>query len=313
MTLRAIIDPKRFLKSFSHPPEMFFFGSFLLSIATILGCIQLYAIEGSHGTRGPGYFWLIDAIHVLYWIYASVTICNVMFMFFAFMKRSPAQPIPINASWFLCGYSAMLTGTIASLIAASQPPGRRMPIIVSGVAYQGFGFMWSFMLISFETFRLLNYGLPHPDVRPGMFITVGTPSYTVVALYGLAQAIPEDYGYFASHPGSADTLRAVVLFFSIFLWLFAFWLFIIAFMACVVSIGKMGFRLPWWAFIFPNVGFTVATIDIGTELGSEGILWVASIMTVLLVAIWLFTAGACIHGIWERKIMWPGKDEDKDM
>lgn len=39
--------------------------------------------------------------------------------------------------------------------------------------------------------------------------------------------------------------------------------------------------------IFPNVGFTLATIYIGQELDSQGILWVSSAMTILLVAVWL--------------------------
>ena len=41
------------------------------------------------------------------------------------------------------------------------------------------------------------------------------------------------------------------------------------------------------AFIFPNVGFTLATIYIGQELNSPAILWVSTAMTILLVIFWL--------------------------
>lgn len=312
MAARLIFAPSRFQRSFIHPAEMFFFGSFLLSIATIIGGIQVYAIEGTY-TSGPAWPWLVDCVHVLYWIYASVTIVNSILQYWVFMKRSPARPIPINPSWFLSGYSAMLTGTVASLIAQSQPPARRIPIIVSGIAYQGLGWIWSFFLIVLFLFRLMEAGLPPPDLIPGQFIPVGSPSYTIIVLIGLARAVPRDYGYFADHPSAADIVQTMALFISIFLWLFAFWLFSIAFLSCVINIRKMGFLLPWWAFIFPNVGFTIATINLGSELESQGILWVGSGMTICLVAIWLFTWAACIKAVWKKRILWPGKDEDKDM
>lgn len=75
----------------------------------------------------------------------------------------------------------------------------------------------------------------------------------------------------------------------------------------------MGFALPWWALVFPNVGFTLATVRIGEELGSEAILWVGSVMTVLLVATWLMTAGMCVRAVVLGQILWPGKDEDRAM
>jgi hypothetical protein len=39
--------------------------------------------------------------------------------------------------------------------------------------------------------------------------------------------------------------------------------------------------------IFPNVGFTLATVYLGEELQSEGILWVSVAMTIVLVGFWL--------------------------
>lgn len=178
---------------------------------------------------------------------------------------------------------------------------------------QGFGWLISLVLIVMYIVRLMEKGLPPPAVRPGMFIPVGSAAYTVIALIGQARAIPTSYGYFAAHPSAAETLQVIALFISIFLWLFSFWLFCIAALACVWAIPQMGFSLPWWAFIFPNVGFTVATVEIGRELGSEGILWVGSVMTILLVAIWLFTAFMCVRAVAMKQIIFPGKDEDRDM
>lgn len=308
MTARAIIDFHHFAKSLENPQEAFFFGSFFLSISVILGGIQLYGI-----TYGPAPAWLITAIRVLFWIYAAGSLINSIQQYWVFIIRSPSHPIKFSPPWFLAGYSGMLTGTIASLIAQSQPPAQRLPIIVGGCAFQGFGWLLSSVLLVLYILTLVERGLPPPHVRPAMFIPVGSAAYTVVALIGQARAIPTSYGYFAKHPSAAETLQVVALFVGIFLWLFSFWLFALAVLGCVWGIPKMGFALPWWAFVFPNVGFTLATVHIGNELESEGILWVGSVMTVLLVAIWLFTAMMCIRAVILGQIVFPGKDEDKNM
>lgn len=306
--IRWILYPTHFLQSFIHPQESFFFGALWLSISVIIGAIQTYGV-----THGPAYPWLIDTVHVLYWIYAACSLINSIFQYWILMQGSAIRPIPLLPSMFLAGYSAMLTGTISSLIAGSQPPERRLAVIVSGCAYQGFGWLISLVAITGLIRNLLDSGLPSPAMRPAMFIPVGACAYTVVALIGQANAIPDTMtqGYFADHPIAVEVLRIMALFIGIFLWLFGFWLFAIAFIANISAIGKMPFSLAWWAFIFPNVGFTLSTSMIGKELGSEAILWVASAKTILLVVIWLVSAVGCIKAVWVGHIAWPGKDEDK--
>ncbi|KAF2661316.1 hypothetical protein K491DRAFT_647624 [Lophiostoma macrostomum CBS 122681] len=319
MTTRLILSPARFRKSFTHPPESFFIGSYLLTIATILGGTQLYGLT----LPSTPQLWLIPVLRIFYWLYASISLLNAIIQYFLFITRTPSRPIPMNPSWFLPGYSAMLTGTIASLIAPSQPPHHRVPIIVSGAAYKGFGWTISLILLVMYITRLLESGLPHPDLRPAMFIPVGSAAYTVVAFIGLARAIPRGYGWFAEKPGAADALQAVALFSGVMLWVVAFWLFGIAVLGCGVGAwralvhskhgNEMRFTMAWWGFVFPNVGFTVATVEIGKELGSEAVLWVGSVMTALLVLVWLAMVGVCVRAVWRGRVVFPGKDEDKDM
>jgi tellurite resistance protein TehA-like permease len=310
MITRLILDPQRFRNSFIHHPESFFFASFWLSIATLIGNIQLYGIT----MGGTHRLWLITTVRVLYWIYAGASLVNVIQQYWMFIQRTPQSPAAVmNPSWFLPGYSAMLTGTIASIIAQTQPPSSRMGIIVSGCAYQGLGWLISMCFIVIYIIHLMENGLPPPALRPGMFIPVGSASFTVVALIGQARAIPRDYGYFASHPSATDTLQTMALFIGIFLWIFSFWLFSIAVLGVVTATPEMGFSLSWWAFVFPNVGFTIATIELGIELESEGIMWVGSAMSVGIVGIWLLCAVACVRAVVTKRIMWPGKDEDKGM
>ncbi len=76
--------------------------------------------------------------------------------------------------------------------------------------------------------------------------------------------------------------------------------------------GGMSFHLVWWAFVFPNVGFAICTIDIGYAIMSEGVLWIGSMMTILLVLVWLVCGISHVRAVWKGEILWPGKDEDHD-
>ncbi|OAK94324.1 hypothetical protein IQ06DRAFT_298383 [Phaeosphaeriaceae sp. SRC1lsM3a] len=307
MLARLYLYPTHVKKVLFHPPESFFIGAYLLSITVIIGCIQLYGI-----THGPAWKWLIDAVYVLYWIYAAVSLVNSIAQYYVLIAHSTLRPVPFAPSMFLPGYSAMLTGTIASIIAGSQPGPRAEMVIVSGLAFKGYGWLISSVCIVYFIRLLLDKGLPPLPMRPALFIPVGSVAYTIITFLGLANAIP-DSGYFTRHPMAKEILMVTALFVSIFMWLFAFWIFAIAFVANVSAARNMSFALAWWAFIFPNVGFMLSTSMIGRELESEAILWVASVMTIGLVAIWLVSAVACIKAVWKGQIVWPGKDEDKDL
>jgi tellurite resistance protein TehA-like permease len=308
MVMRILVYPHHVQRALTHPSESLFFGSFLLSISVIIGGIQLYSI-----TYGPSYPWLIDAVYILYWLYAGFSFANCIAQYWILISRSIVRPVPFTPSMFLAGYSAMLTGTIASLIAPHQPPSRAILVIYSGVAFQGYGWLISLVCIAFFIRGLLDTGFPPAPLRPALFIPVGSVAYTIVALMNLANAIPEGYGYFAKRTQAKEILLVLSLFMSIFMWLFAFWMFCLALLANVSAIKRMQFKLSWWAFIFPNVGFMLSTSVIGTELESPAILWIASALTVGLVGIWLVAAVGCVLAVWRGRIVWPGRDEDKDL
>ena len=210
-------------------------------------------------------------------------------------------------------FPIMLSGTLASTIAPSQPTSHRMTILVAGISFQGLGWMLSLIMDALYVHRLLQFGLPDPNLRPGMFIAVGPPSFTGLALIGMSNALPANYSFFATHSLAIEILQTLALFTGIFLWSLAFWFFCIALVSVFAGLRKMNFHLVWWAFVFPNVGFTIATIRIGEGLRSQAILWVGSVMTIFLVAIWLFVLAMHARAVLTKQILMPGKDEDKGM
>ena len=306
MICRFVQRPSNLRKSVTNPPEAYFTGSLWLSMATVIICMQRFAVPQT----GP---WIIVAVRVLFWTYAAITLTYNIVVFVVMFALCPLEPGTMSPPMFLMVFNAMLTGTVASAIAVDQPLSQRMAIIVAGIAFQGLGWILCLFFLPLFVGNMLISGLGPANQRPGLFISVGSSGYTIVALIGCARAIPDEYGYFAKHPTASETLNVMALWISIFLWLFTFWLFAIALVAqlpVIISIccnnmsqPQMTFTLSWWAIIFPNVGFIIATIYIGEELESNAIAWVATVMTALVFAAWLMDLFLHLKSIFQRRIM----------
>jgi tellurite resistance protein TehA-like permease len=183
-------------------------------------------------------------------------------------------------------------------------------MLVAGLLAQGVGFIVSVLMFAAYIRRMIQYGLPSPSARPGMFISVGPPSFTILVLIGLARNYPKDVTYFGANELTKQVLMIMSTFTGIFLWGLSFWFFAISLIAVLVCTRQLTFHLNWWAFVFPNVGFTIATIDIGEVLQSEGIQWVGSGMSIIIAAVYLFVGTNHIRALVKREILWPGNDED---
>ncbi len=324
ISIRFWLSPSALSASLHNPTESLFFPTFLLTIATIIINSSIYGEPHA----GP---WLVKAIEILFWIYCGITICSGVLQYYLLFTGKAFTLQSMTPGWLLPILPATLVGTMAGTISPSQPPNSALSIIVGGLLYQGLGWWVSVFMFSIYISRLMGHGLPAPNTRPGMFVAVGPPcelrpagsfrevltywlAFTVVALINLADAaaikIPNDY--FTDSPLLAGSvLKLVAGCTGLFIWLMAFWFFAISLIATVRGLRKMSFHLTWWAVVFPNVAFTLATVKLGDVLHSPAISWVTTAMTILLAMAWIFVAAAHIEAIWSGKILWPGKDEDR--
>ena len=141
----------------------------------------------------------------------------------------------------------MLSGTVASVVAVSQPPHHAIPIIIAGTTFQGLGIMISVFMYSNYIGRLMSNGLPLPDTRPGMFISVGPPVFTGLAFIALANAaikvFPQTFVLGTTAVPSGQVLKIVAVFVAIVLWSVALFFFCISLLATLCGIRKMRFHL----------------------------------------------------------------------
>ncbi len=94
----------------------------------------------------------------------------------------------------------------------------------------------------------------------------------------------------------------------------ACWLFLVSVAAhfSSASRGSLDFSMAWYSFVFPNTGLLTATFGVADAVGSPAIGWVGSILTVILIAVWLFVTVMMVRAVWNRQILWPQKQEDRD-
>ncbi len=53
-------------------------------------------------------------------------------------------------------------------------------------------------------------------------------------------------------------------------------------------------------------------IDIGTAIGSQPILWAASVATMVQIMVYLFVFEAHVRAVVRKQLLWLGKNEDHD-
>ncbi|KAF5024823.1 hypothetical protein F66182_3062 [Fusarium sp. NRRL 66182] len=299
---RFLFNPRDFTKSITCNREAFLFPSFFLAIASVITSTQRYAIPKDDAS----YAW---ATQTVFWVYVVVTFTLAVWQYSYLFAAQSHSLQTMTPGWLMPIFPVMLAGTVATVILDTQTHLNPLPIIFAGLTCQGLGFCVSMMMYAHMIGRLMQSGLPNREHRTGLFMNVGPPSFTALALIGMANALPRTISGADNLALNVDTVRAVALLCAVFLWALSLWWFFIAVVA-VTSSPPEFFHLGWWPLVFPNIGFTLATISIGNEFKCEGILWAASGMTILLVITFLVVFFFNMRAVFVRDIMHPGKDED---
>ncbi|KAK7952778.1 malic acid transport protein [Apiospora aurea] len=302
MVTRFLLHRGDFAKSLSHEREGFFFPTFFLSIATLITSTQRYAIPENDTA-------LIWAIQTAFWLYVIVTLMLAVGQYsFVFAKHNLGVQT-MMPTWILPIFPIMLSGTIASVIAETQPEVSAVPIIVAGLTCQGLGISVAFMMYAHMVGRLMSAGLPNREHRPGLFMCVGPPAFTALALIGMANGLPDKFDPSFDGIIDAPIIRTMAVMAAVFLWALAVWWFFIGVIAVIASPPKY-FHLGWWAMVFPNTGFVLATITISNELKNEAVRWFATGLSICLLLMFLFVAYNLVRAVIVQDIMYPGRDED---
>ncbi|KAI2776474.1 malic acid transport protein [Daldinia loculata] len=302
MLSRFFLHHGDFYKSLSHPREGFFFPTYFLSIATIITSTQRYAIPDNDTP-------LVWAIQLAFWAYVVITLIVAIGQYsFVFAAHNFGLQT-MMPTWILPIFPIMLSGTIASVISDTQPEISAIPILIAGMSCQGLGLFVAIMMYAHMIGRLMSAGLPNREHRPGLFMNVGPPAFTALAFIGMSNGLPDTFDREMDGFIDVHLIRTFAVIGAIFLWALSLWWFGIALIAVICSPPKY-FHLGWWAMVFPNTGFILATISISNEFGNETVKWVTTAMSICLLATYLFVLYSHVRAVIVQDIMYPGRDED---
>ncbi|KAI0379612.1 voltage-dependent anion channel-domain-containing protein [Hypomontagnella monticulosa] len=302
MLSRFFLHHGDFYKSLSHPREGFFFPTYFLSIATLITSTQRYAIPANDTA-------LVWAIQTAFWGYVVVTLIVAVGQYsFVFANHNFGLQT-MMPTWILPIFPIMLSGTIASVISDTQPEISAIPIVIAGMSCQGLGLSVAVMMYAHMVGRLMSAGLPNREHRPGLFMNVGPPAFTALAFIGMANGMPDTFDRELDGFVDVHMIRTFAIIGAIFLWALSLWWFGIAVVAVLSSPPKY-FHLGWWAMVFPNTGFILATISLANEFKNEAVLWVTTGMSICLLATYCFVFYNHVRAVIIQDIMYPGRDED---
>lgn len=301
LALRFWFHKGDFLRSITHPREGFFVPTAFLAFATIITSTHRYWIPDNDSALS----WAIQGV---FWGYVLVTLALAIGQYsYVFASHSHGLQTMVP-TWILPIFPIMLSGTIASVIAKTQAEISILPIVGTGLTCQGLGLSVAMLMYAHMIGRLMQTGLPNREHRPGLFMCVGPPAFTALAIIGMAKSLER------SSALSGLLLDKVILYnmaiiFAVFLWALSLWWFGIGVVAVLQSPPKY-FHLGWWAAVFPNTGFTLASISMAREFGSEALMWCTSVMSIVMICIYLFVLTFQIRAVIVQDIMYPGRDED---
>ncbi|KAI3323687.1 voltage-dependent anion channel-domain-containing protein [Xylariaceae sp. AK1471] len=314
ITMRFVMVPESFMHSFLDQIESLFIPAVVVSAVTILINIVEYGIPHT----GP---WLQDVMEVLFWVYLVVSVSASAGMYLVLWSTQIFPIQMMTPVWVFPAYPLLLTASFASnLISADRigpgdPQINRLAIAIAAVTAQGTGFLISFMICAAFIYRLMTQKLPSDMQRPGVFISIGPPAFTVAGLVSLGQQakdiLPPNY---AGEAHAVFILELISTLVGLWLWGLSGWFFIVSvgsILKYTRTNNKMPFQMTWWSFVFPNTAFITATLALAKALGSNGLRIYGCVMAAALVLVWIIVFAKMIQCLWTRKLLWP-KVPEKD-
>lgn len=292
---RAIRYPETIRPMLHHPLQSMFLGAIPMGLVPIInGCVLFAA---------PKIGAVVYSIaHVLWWIdalLAVVVAIAVPYLMFteqnhAFERVSAVMLLPLVGPEVAASSGAVIAPHLAIDSARA----------VIGISYAlwALSLSMAFAVLTVVFFRLVIHKLPHRDLAPSSWLTLGPIGTGALGILGLGKVAPAafDGSAFAQISALANELGVAC---ALLLWSAGIWWFVIAALFTIRYRKEgMQFNLGWWGFTFPLGVYTAATIGLyrATDLMVFAVLGTA--FAVLLFYFWGVVATRTLRGVVQGRL-----------
>ncbi|KAM0132795.1 hypothetical protein ACHAO1_006540 [Botrytis cinerea] len=314
ISLRFKWNPGSFSKSFLSPSESLYIPACMISVGTVLVTMCQYGIPKTG-------LWFQTTMQVCFWAYCTLSVVASSGMYLLLWSTQEFPIGNMTPLWTFPAYPLLLTGPVAANLISALPDATAAARIDStaiafgAICFQGIGFLLSLMIYSAFLYRLMTKKLPQETTRPGMFVSVGPSGFTVTAIVSLSNSVQTTIlpnGIFGNTEGPF-VLYLMGSFTGLFIWGLCLWF-------CLISIGAhwqvmqphhpehhISADMTWNSFVFPNTALATATMQIGKAFGSNAIRIAGTVISVILVVVWLGVLFMLVRAIFLKRLLMPGR------
>jgi C4-dicarboxylate transporter/malic acid transport protein len=285
---RWIFYPDTIRPLLHHPLQSMFLGAIPMGLAPIINGIVLFA-----GPRlGAGAYTLASALWCFDAVLAVVVAIGVPYLMFteqshAFERLTAVLLLPIVAP--------EVAASSAAVLAPHLPVEMARLVIGAGYVLWAISVPLAFSVLTLVFFRLVIHKLPHRDLGPSSWLTLGPIGTGALGLMTLGQAAS---GAFAgtSLASAAAIARDFGVVGGLLLWGVGLWWLAIAvlFMWRYRREG-LPFNLGWWGFTFPIGVYTLATLNLYRITGFSGFAVAGVLLAASLGALWIVVLARTIR------------------
>ncbi|KAH8833876.1 voltage-dependent anion channel-domain-containing protein [Flagelloscypha sp. PMI_526] len=304
LALQALLYPRQALRQIRDPVKGIFVPLVVLSFATIIIGLVIYAYPA--GKIGS------ELIYRLFWLYVAFALaCSFPMLMIWF--NQPHELKGFTPAYAFLIFPMMLVGVVAftvlSVIDVHDPRG--IGVLLVGYFFQGIGFFVTFMFLGIYILRIMTTGFLHGHQANGAFVACGPPGFTALALVRLGKEAQRRLPQFGLvGPTAGDVWYATSVMGALMLLGLAVFFFFFGLMPYVLKFhSKLRDILGCWALTFPNVGWINTIRTLADIFHIEGFYTVHLVMTILLCITWLTLMILTLLAFY-RGLIFCDRDED---
>ncbi|KUY62037.1 TDT family transporter [Burkholderia sp. RF2-non_BP3] len=273
-----------------HPLQSMFLGAVPMGLAPIINGLVIFAAPhaGEAASQLAYRLWCVDAVLAL-----AVAIA-VPYMMFTAQAHALER---ITAVLLLPIVAPEVAASSAAVLAPHVDGQTARFLVTAGYVLWAVSVPLAFTVLTVVFFRLVIHKLPHRDLAPSSWLTLGPIGTGALGLLALGQVAP---GAFAGTPFAATAIvaRDIGLIGGLLLWGVGLWWLATAILFTVrYSRDGLPFNLGWWGFTFPLGVYTVATFSLYRTTGFVAFAAVGMLLAALLGALWVTVLSRTVRGL----------------